>query len=385
LLPEILDFAEISDFIDAPLRTYSTGMVARLGFAVATCIRPDILLVDEVLSVGDSQFQQKCLDRMYAFQEQGTTIVIVSHGMGAIETFCQHGLWLDKGHVKAVGDVDEVIKQYINMNRPPKTSLSAKTTEGGETPPKLIALPPLTDGYYQLSEVGSIYPAHAILEPQHGSLSVWIKLNEAAAPQPSIIFHTDDSRYVLYVTVEESSSTGTETCKLIGRAGGNRRTLDTYFGTTSFPEVSAIILSNDTVGRLDLVDTASNYDPKKPKKPAILTRQKWHLAVLTWEGYPEGMLRLFIDSLLAGEKSYTRLNDRGDPLPTQISIGMRPSNWTGELVQDTEGNIIDSRPHSTMAIEAGGVQIRDLRLHLKALSQEEIVLLSQRSEANTFD
>lgn len=113
LFDSIVDFSEISNFIDAPLRTYSTGMVARLGFAVATCMRPDILLVDEVLSVGDTRFQEKCIDRMKAFRGEGTTIVIVSHSMETVSHFCSRALWLDHGHVKAMGDVDEVVDQYI--------------------------------------------------------------------------------------------------------------------------------------------------------------------------------------------------------------------------------------------------------------------------------
>jgi ABC-type polysaccharide/polyol phosphate transport system ATPase subunit len=112
LFDSILDFAEIGDFIDSPLRTFSTGMVARLGFAVATCIRPDILLVDEVLSVGDSNFQEKCLARMNTYQQQGTTIVIVSHSMETIKTFCSRALLLDHGRTTALGDVQEVVQHY---------------------------------------------------------------------------------------------------------------------------------------------------------------------------------------------------------------------------------------------------------------------------------
>ncbi len=112
LFDSILEFAEIGDFIEAPLRTYSTGMVARLGFSVATCIRPDILLVDEVLSVGDSHFQEKCLARMNSFQEQGTTIVIVSHNMETIKSFCSRALWLEQGQAGAIGAVSEVVASY---------------------------------------------------------------------------------------------------------------------------------------------------------------------------------------------------------------------------------------------------------------------------------
>jgi len=113
LFQSILDFAEIGDFIDSPLRTFSTGMVARLGFSVATCVRPDILLVDEVLSVGDSSFQDKCIERMNSYQKQGTTIVIVSHSMETIKNFCSRALLLDHGRTSALGGVKEVIQRYI--------------------------------------------------------------------------------------------------------------------------------------------------------------------------------------------------------------------------------------------------------------------------------
>ena len=117
MFPSILDFAEIGDFIEAPLRTYSTGMVARLGFSVATCMRPDILLVDEVLSVGDSRFQEKCLDRMNSFQVEGTTIVIVSHSMQTIQNFCSRALWIEQGQPGAIGAVSEVISSYTSSEQ----------------------------------------------------------------------------------------------------------------------------------------------------------------------------------------------------------------------------------------------------------------------------
>jgi ABC-2 type transport system ATP-binding protein/lipopolysaccharide transport system ATP-binding protein len=109
---DIVDFAELWDFIDAPLRTYSSGMWARLGFAVATDVQPDILIIDEILSVGDEAFQRKSLARVQAFREQGASILLVSHNMGVIESMCQRAAWLDHGHLMAVGDVSEVIKAY---------------------------------------------------------------------------------------------------------------------------------------------------------------------------------------------------------------------------------------------------------------------------------
>lgn len=108
----IVDFAEMWDFIDAPLRMYSSGMIARLGFAVASDTDPDILLIDEVLTVGDAAFQRKCWDRIRGFQERGTTILLVSHDMGSVKSLCGRAVWLNKGRIKALGKADEVVSQY---------------------------------------------------------------------------------------------------------------------------------------------------------------------------------------------------------------------------------------------------------------------------------
>jgi len=113
---EIVAFADTGEFIDAPIRAYSTGMVARLGFAIATSLRPDILLVDEVLSVGDIAFQEKCLARMNAFREQGTTIVLVSHALERVQAFCERAIWLDGGKIAAGGNAVEVVHQYLLAN-----------------------------------------------------------------------------------------------------------------------------------------------------------------------------------------------------------------------------------------------------------------------------
>ncbi len=113
LIDQITAFAEVGDFIDAPLRTYSTGMAARLGFSVATCERPDILLIDEVLSVGDVLFQEKCLDLMLKYKALGTTIIVVSHDLGTIQRFCDRTLWLSGGQIKLMGAPQEVAREYL--------------------------------------------------------------------------------------------------------------------------------------------------------------------------------------------------------------------------------------------------------------------------------
>ena len=111
---EIIDFAELWDFLDMPIKNYSSGMAARLGFAVATMTRPDILIVDEVLAVGDYEFQEKCKMRMKSMLEQGTTLLYVSHTMGSVTSLCDHAIWIDKGKAVMQGDVNTVCKAYMN-------------------------------------------------------------------------------------------------------------------------------------------------------------------------------------------------------------------------------------------------------------------------------
>jgi len=108
----IVDFSELGSFIDGPMRTYSSGMWARLGFAVATDVRPDILLVDEVLAVGDESFQHKCNDRITRFREKGTTILMVSHNMAQIQSMCQRVAWLDHGKVITIDTPENAVNAY---------------------------------------------------------------------------------------------------------------------------------------------------------------------------------------------------------------------------------------------------------------------------------
>ena len=111
---EIVAFAELGEFIDMPVKRYSSGMYVRLGFAVAVHSDPDILLVDEVLAVGDLAFQEKCLRRMREFQERGVTIVLVSHALELVNLFCQRALWLEGGRLLAEGQPGEVTQLYAD-------------------------------------------------------------------------------------------------------------------------------------------------------------------------------------------------------------------------------------------------------------------------------
>ena len=110
---EIVEFAEIRDFLDSPIKNYSSGMKARLGFAVATMVKPDVLIVDEVLAVGDYKFQQKCMKRMRELLAGGTTLLFVSHNTDQVRALCDHAIWLDKGVAKMQGEVNEVCDAYM--------------------------------------------------------------------------------------------------------------------------------------------------------------------------------------------------------------------------------------------------------------------------------
>ena len=109
---EIVDFAELSEFLDVPIKNYSSGMVARIGFAIATITRPEILIVDEILSVGDFLFQQKCEKRIKEIMDNGTTIILVSHVIEQIERLCNSVVWLEKGKIKKIGNTKEVCDLY---------------------------------------------------------------------------------------------------------------------------------------------------------------------------------------------------------------------------------------------------------------------------------
>lgn len=109
---EIVEFSELKDFLDVPMKNYSSGMVARIGFAVATMVKPDILIVDEILSVGDFLFQQKCEQRINGLMQGGTTVLIVSHALEQIRRLCSRVMWLDKGKVKMLGKTQKICDAY---------------------------------------------------------------------------------------------------------------------------------------------------------------------------------------------------------------------------------------------------------------------------------
>ena len=131
-LDSIIDFAELGDFIDIPIKHYSSGMYVRLGFAVAVHTDPDLLLVDEVLAVGDAEFQHKCMDRIQKFRDAGGTLLLVSHDLGTIQSICKQAIWIDHGEVQAFGQPTDVVMEYLNH-------VSRKEESSSNTRPRVVA------------------------------------------------------------------------------------------------------------------------------------------------------------------------------------------------------------------------------------------------------
>jgi ABC-type polysaccharide/polyol phosphate transport system ATPase subunit len=139
---EIVEFAELETFIDAPVKTYSSGMYMRLGFAVAIHVDPDVLLVDEVLAVGDEGFTHKCLDKFAEFRRRGKTILLVTHSLGLVERFCDEALWIDEGRARAAGDPRRVVGAYItDVERSEEAALAATDARAREEADTAAASP----------------------------------------------------------------------------------------------------------------------------------------------------------------------------------------------------------------------------------------------------
>jgi lipopolysaccharide transport system ATP-binding protein len=142
-MDEIIDFSGIERFIDTPVKRYSSGMYTRLAFAVAAHLEPEILIVDEVLAVGDLEFQKKCLGKMNAMTKGGRTVLFVSHNMGAVSELCSHAILMQRGQVHAIGETGDVVAEYARMQRGSDTGVSF---DHSETSSASILSASVTDG-----------------------------------------------------------------------------------------------------------------------------------------------------------------------------------------------------------------------------------------------
>ncbi|EIT86913.1 ABC transporter-like protein [Fictibacillus macauensis ZFHKF-1] len=150
LEPEIIEFADVGKFIDQPVKKYSSGMKSRLGFAISVSVDPDILVIDEALSVGDQTFADKCLDKMNEFKERGKTIFFISHSMGQVKKFCEKILWLEYGEVRDYGPLKEVLPRYqeflkeykaMSKEEQKKFKKQVQLKQAGKAPSKQEKLP----------------------------------------------------------------------------------------------------------------------------------------------------------------------------------------------------------------------------------------------------
>jgi ABC-type polysaccharide/polyol phosphate transport system ATPase subunit len=173
---EIVDFAEMREFIDAPVKTYSSGMYMRLGFAVAINVNPDVLLVDEVLAVGDEAFTHKCLDKFRDFRRRGKTVLLVTHSLGLVERMCDEAVWLDGGEKHAEGDSKRVVDAYLSaVERSEERSLAATSAAAARSMAPAGDMFQATEGRWGSGDVEIVQVA---LLTQSG--------------EPTFVFHTGD-------------------------------------------------------------------------------------------------------------------------------------------------------------------------------------------------
>ncbi|QIL70098.1 ABC transporter ATP-binding protein [Diaphorobacter sp. HDW4B] len=183
-MPAIESFAEIGDYIDRPVRMYSSGMQMRLAFSVATAVRPDVLIVDEALSVGDAYFQHKSFNRIREFRQQGTTLLIVSHDKSAIQALCDRAILLERGHVAKDGAPEEVMDFYNALiAERENSSIQTTKTDDGKTATR--------------SGTGEVTVTDIVLEDESGRVIEWVDVGQRVTLRIDVKVHSDVERLVL--------------------------------------------------------------------------------------------------------------------------------------------------------------------------------------------
>ena len=216
---QIVDFSGIRDFIEQPVKTYSSGMYVRLAFSVATSVDPDILVVDEALSVGDGQFARKSFDRIMALKKKGTTILFCSHSLYHVEAFCDRVIWLDQGRTMMVGDPQEVVRRYTYFLTDGQTPEVAPPGEAapavpGETPPAVAPAKPATavPGYARFTRieiaVGGKPGRQLVARSGADSLAVSVAFDSDPLLPPPVVGVMLDYGTLLAMTSETSRADG---------------------------------------------------------------------------------------------------------------------------------------------------------------------------------
>ena len=245
-LDEIIDFADIGQFIDVQVRNYSSGMVVRLGFAITTALEPEVLLIDEVLAVGDADFQRKCITRLEDLQAQGVTLVFVSHGMAQVQQLCQRAIWSSHGNVVADGEVEAVAGHYLDSVAPAATRRRAPEVETSKSNNRW--------GNY-LAEVRKV----EFLD-QHGDGLPYFKTGEPLTVRIHYVAHTRIDHPAIglaiyrhdgvHVTGPNAARDGTELAYIEG-AGYIDYVLDYLPLTQGVYEFSAVIYDHDSIQAYD--------------------------------------------------------------------------------------------------------------------------------------
>jgi lipopolysaccharide transport system ATP-binding protein len=257
---EIVDFAELRDFIDAPVKTYSSGMYMRLGFAVAIHVDPDVLLVDEVLAVGDEGFTHKCLDKFAEFKRRNKTILLVTHSLGMVERFCDEALWLDKGEKRGQGDPTRTIGAYMtDVERQEEQLLASADAKAKST----VAESPLAD------RPGPVDAGHAAVDMTQATEGRWgsggVEITSVTLlgdqGQPTHIFHTGEK-----VTIRLAISAARPVNDFVfGMGIFNAEGVFVYGTNTDIEEHEADVLDGEAevqlvIDALDLVEGTYKLD-----------------------------------------------------------------------------------------------------------------------------
>ncbi len=281
---EIVDFAEMQEFIDAPVKTYSSGMYMRLGFAVAIHVDPDVLLVDEVLAVGDEGFTHKCLDKFSEFRRRGKTVLLVTHSLNLVERFCDEAVWLDGGRVQTDGDPKRVVGAYLTAVEASEEQLMAETTAKAlaDQADHHRATPPDGAGGGRAPEGRPTDPTSDMFQATEGRWgSREIEITKVtlldARGQPSHVFHTGEP---LAIRVQLRADRPTADC-VFGIGLFNADGVCCYGTNTFIEEMPAA----SVVGEADATFTIDTLD-------LVEGTYKLDVAVHKRDGYPYDYHRL---------------------------------------------------------------------------------------------